>query len=35
MQRKETEEEGAEHEDDSKEDYDDEFENDEAYEGVR
>jgi hypothetical protein len=35
MQRKETEEVGAENEDDSKEDYDDEFENDEANDGAR
>jgi hypothetical protein len=35
MQRKETEEEGAENEDDSKVDCDDEFENDEAYDGAR
>jgi hypothetical protein len=35
MQRNETEEDGAEHEYDSKEDSDDEFEDDEAYEGAR
>jgi hypothetical protein len=35
MQRKETEEEGAENECDSKEDYDDEFEDDELSEGAR
>jgi hypothetical protein len=36
MQRKGTEkEEGADHEDDSKEDYDDEFEDGEAHEGAR
>jgi hypothetical protein len=35
IQKKETEEEGAENEYDSTEDYDDEFEDDEAYEGPR
>jgi hypothetical protein len=35
IQRKETEEEGVENECDSTEDYDDEFEDDEAYEGAR